>query len=130
MAAAASWMESSKLPLREVRKRYTKSELAIMAWRSGEVASNMRTARTDREKGAADTARRTSELVQDYTPTTPEREKELAFIEEKIGGFIWKAVTTDEHGNETGLDLRKLSPEETRIYMEAMGYNIANPGGR
>lgn len=41
LASAASQMESTSLPLRELRKRYTASEMFVMAWRSNEIAHNM-----------------------------------------------------------------------------------------
>lgn len=34
-------MEALKLPMRELKKRYTRSELFILAWRSAEIAHNM-----------------------------------------------------------------------------------------
>ena len=39
VAAAAGWMESLRLPMRDIYKKYTKSELTMMAWRSQETAA-------------------------------------------------------------------------------------------
>jgi hypothetical protein len=41
-AAAASWIEALGLPLREIEERYTRSEVALMAWRSQEQGHQMR----------------------------------------------------------------------------------------
>lgn len=45
VAQAASWMEMTKLPLHEVRRRYTKSEMMMAAWRNGEISYNMESKR-------------------------------------------------------------------------------------
>lgn len=121
VAAAASWMEATKLPLRELRKRYTRSELAIMAWRSSEIAANMEDNMATVRKQQTQTA----DVVQqgaEAVVINAVRERELAIIEDKIGGFIWKAV--DEKTGD--IDLRKLTGTEAAIYMEAMG--ITPPG--
>lgn len=126
MAAAASLLEATKLPLRELRQRYTKSELAIMGWRSMEIAANMQAGMAKSREQQTTASQAIAGSIHDLM-TTPERERELAFIEEKIGGFIWKAVTYDENGNETGLDLRKLTGQEMKIYLEAMGRPVITP---
>lgn len=35
-------MESMKMPYREIEEKFTRSELAVMAWRSQEIAFQMR----------------------------------------------------------------------------------------
>jgi hypothetical protein len=111
LAAAASWMDTMKMPLREVYKTYTKSEMAIQAWRSGEVAFNMR---TQRQEGANNRA--TNALDGANLPPTAAEEA----LERRLGPDL--VAKLDEE-----MDMRKLTGDEVQRYMGALGIPI---GGR
>lgn len=96
-------MEALHLPVRELRQRYTKSEMAIMAWRSSEMSHNM-SQMTAKNGGG------------------PEEDKQLSALERRLGGIAEKIE------NEKGeLDLHKLTGPEAMQFMASMGIPI---GGR
>lgn len=108
------------MPLREIRKRYTKSDMAIMAWRGSEVSYNMQ---RNREVSAS---RRLPANVSEGIRNAPTGrqegwdydlpEPEFKALEEKLSPFVVKLV------NEEGrVDLRKVTGEEAMRYMAAMG---------
>jgi hypothetical protein len=101
-------MESVKLPLRELRARYTKSEMFIMGWRAAEIAENM-------EKGSK---RAQSQMPDRYS------NEELA-LEQRLGGLLGKAV--DSSGE---VDLSKMTGDEAVGYLSAFGLPIAPGVGR
>ena len=108
MASAASQMEAMRLPLRELRKRFTKSELFVMAWRSSEISYNM-----DAKMPKLNTVP-SAEFVaglSEAVATDQERR-----IESQIGGFADKI--TDDTGD---LTLKKLTGKQVMTYMAAMG---------
>jgi hypothetical protein len=109
-------MESFKLPMREVRQKFTKSELAIMAWRSAELSHNMK----NRSRGPS------REMLPqgDWSPKPQGviEDRELSILEERLGPIAYKIE------NEKGeLDLRKLTGDEAVRFMGALGINV---GGR
>ncbi len=95
VAAAASWLESMKLPLRKIYGEYTHSELAIAAWRSGETASNLYTPMPPPVDASAGVPGGPMGLLND--PLTAE-------LEERLGPV---AAKLDED-----LDMRKLTGDE------------------
>jgi hypothetical protein len=110
-------METFRIPIREVRKRFKRSEIAILAWRSSEMGYNMSVTRNkpilDRSNGAQT----------DYTGPPPvHSEQEIRMLEERLGPVAIKMV------NEQGeVDLRKLTGDEALHFMGSMGIHI---GGR
>lgn len=102
---AASWMEAAQMPLRELRKKYTKSEMAIAGWRGAEMAANMREQRIAPAANAQH-ARAMAEPMDEI-----ERQ-----LEEKIGSFAHELV--DENGE---VDLRRVSGDKALRYMNAIG---------
>jgi hypothetical protein len=99
VAAAAAIMEATKLPLREARRRYKRSELAIMSWRSSELAYNM----GQRVKSSPSMA----PMVEDAA---------ISVLEQKLGP-IGNKIT-----NESGeVDLGQLTGEEAMRFFDAMG---------
>lgn len=106
VAAAASWLESLKMPLREMYGKYTKSELGIMAWRSGEISSNMHKDHAGSQTGAAGSS---------PAPAGYVSAKELE-VEERLGSLASKL---DED-----LDMRKLTGQEVRVFLGAQGLHV------
>ena len=112
VAGAASWMESLKLPLREVYARYTKSEMGVAAWRSGEISSNMGV----RSQQSRDKQANNAPAV---SIPAPQDEFE-AVLEGRLGESL--VAKLDEE-----LDFRKLTGEEVMRFMQAIGVTV---GGR
>jgi hypothetical protein len=102
-------MESLKMPLRQILKTYTKSELSIIAWRSAETAHNMNEMQQDRP------------VMAPAKIETPVSELEL---ERKLGPAI-----VDKFGGIDGeVDLRKLTGDEAIRYMRVMGEALGETG--
>src|SRR5262245_51261165 len=124
VAAVASWMEAFHMPMREIQKRFTKSDLFLMAWRSTEISAQMhlRSGYTPenrawgREDGLNDGSTGWEGSLQ------MQREQQLIVLGEKLAPIIDKMV------NERGeIDLRRLTGPEALRYMSALGIPI---GGR
>ena len=110
-------METFRIPMREIRRRFKRSEIAMLAWRSGEMAYNMSTTRNkshlERPNGAQT----------EYTGPPPvHSEQEIRMLEERLGPVAVKMV--NEEGD---VDLRKLTGDEALQFMSSMGIHI---GGR
>lgn len=113
LAAAASWMNDLKMPLREIHARYTKSELAILAWRAGEVSHTI-ASRTSQSRGGTFTPQQTSSQREFALP-----ESDMADLERRLGPVAYKLE------NEKGqVDLRQLTGEEAMIYMRSLGIQM------
>lgn len=106
------------MPMRQILKQYTKSELAVIGWRSTEIAYNMD--QVHREH-VDDAARRAPETARAIVETVDERE--LRAIEARLGPVVYKMV--DEKTGD--VDLRKLTGDEAMKYCQALGIPI---GGR
>lgn len=117
VAATASWLESLKLPMREVNRRYTRSELGIMAWRSGEIASNMHSNYQNDRNNAASNALNAAKVLS--TSAFDEKVREL---EGRLGPELCEKL----EGNED-VDLRQLTGPEVFRFMRAQGIKV-NPG--
>lgn len=111
VAAAAGWMEAMKLPLRKVYAEYTKSELTIMAWRSGEIASNMH---SNYQEGTEKHA--TLALAAAASAPASAFDRQMEAFEERLGKVAPK-LTED-------LDMRKLTGEEVRLFLGAQGIHL------
>lgn len=110
VAAAAGWMESLKMPLREIYKRYTKSEMALQGWRSSEIAYNM----SNHYKRGSESASGAPVAGRGYIS------EEESALEARFGPAL--VAKLDEE-----LDMRKLTGDEVVRYMGALGIPI---GGR
>lgn len=102
-------MEALGLPSREIRKRFTKSDVVLMGWRSGEISANMRT-------------NVNSEVRIPPPATIPNNsyagnDDVLRGIEERLGGVIIERMV-NEHGD---VDLRRLTGREAAQYFQALG---------
>lgn len=100
-----------RLPMGEIRKRFTRSEMALMAWRSAELAANM-----DRiTKDARRPVERTKETeFRDHMTD----DKDLAWIEDKLGPKIIERMVDPKTGE---VDLRRLTGDEALRYMQTFG---------
>lgn len=123
------------MPGREIKAKYTKSEIAIMAWRSAETSFNMRS----RAQGVSQVPPGPQNPVQglpdpsmDVLPGLStvqnaaqshyERAStaELQKIEERLGPVVYKMVD-DKTGD---IDMRKLTGAEAMRYLGALGINV------
>lgn len=107
------------MPMREVHQRYTKSELAVMAWRSQELNANMRnkvpSEATPRKNNVTSIDRR---IKQSYGEDDPD----VAGLEERLG------PVAERLGED--LDLRKLTGSEAVRFLTAQGMHIPMMGPR
>jgi hypothetical protein len=106
------------MPMRDIRKKYTKSEITIMAWRSSETAYQMRAEGNTHRRPNDAPGSMPGEAPTDLYGAT-QREKEL---EQRLGPVVQKLA--DDEGN---VDLRRLTGNEALKYMAVMGLPI---GGR
>jgi hypothetical protein len=104
------------MPLRQIQKTYTKSEMAMMGWRSAEMSANMRSRVGEPSKVGPRAVRDVYEAA--GTAVDP---KELERIEAKLGPTVIANMQDEETGE---IDLRKLTGEEAMRYMGAMGIQI------
>jgi hypothetical protein len=112
VAAAASWMEALNMPSREIRRRFTRSDMAIMGWRSAEMSANMRD-KTVQLPSSMDGE------VQHSKFESVDHDTVLKNIEDRLGGIVYKMV--DERGE---IDLRKLTGEEACTYLNVIGVPV------
>ena len=116
VAAAASWMEALHLSSREIRNRFTKSDIAIMGWRSREVSANMRSKTLRPNVPAAPDVNVSGFENVDY-------DAHLKAIEDRLGPVVFK-MTNDEGE----IDLRKLTGDEALTYLNAIGVPVVKMG--
>ena len=114
-------MDSLKMPMREVRAKFTKSEVFIMGWHSSEQAHQMKIRRHKVPSGPNDssTGLQTSNMGDPYEVAASVNERVL---EERLGDSVISRMTTKEGE----VDLRKLSGTEALHFMRCMGVNISN----
>lgn len=101
------------MPSREIRRRFTKSDLALMAWRSAEVTSNMRD-KTVKNIKLPSTMDGTG-----YGTENVDKDEMLRGIEERLGGIVYKMCREDGE-----IDLRRLTGDEALTYMQALGIPV------
>ena len=107
LAAAASWIESYKMPLREIRRRYTRSEMFIAGWRSQEMAANMH--RSFHRNAVA--------------PMPEQQNAAEDALEQRLGPTLLEKGI-DESGE---VDLRNLTGDEALRFMGSFGIKV-QPG--
>jgi hypothetical protein len=106
------------MPLRQIRKTYRKSELAILAWRSHELSINMRSSHPEPPRRGARSSP-ASAPEEFYGASDPGFRRDMALLEERLGPIA------DKLENEEGeLDLRRLTGDEAVRYMNAIGIPI------
>jgi hypothetical protein len=114
-AAVASWMESLKMPMREIRETYTKSEITVMSWRSQEMALNMRSKYHQPPNDGA----RGPQMPGNISPQL-DYSGEYTGLEQNLGPEIVAKLAKEED-----VDLRSMSGEEALRYMRCMGINMS-----
>lgn len=103
-------MENAKLPLREIKKRYTRSDMAVISWRSAEMAYNMKKSM----HGPQDRQIQRPEVRQELYSAVSD--PELDMLEQRLGPV---AVKLEEQGED--FSMSKLTGEEALRFMNAMG---------
>jgi len=106
------------MPLHEIRQRFTKSDMAVMAWRATEMAANMR----DRTLPSARLPEKLDGGSYNFMENV-DHDEMLKRIEERLGPIVWKM--TDERGE---IDLRKLTGDEALTYMQTLGIPVVKMG--
>jgi hypothetical protein len=106
-------MEALHMPYRDVLKRYTKSEMAIMAWRSQEQSASLKKPKTQ-----VPLVNRPELKVQQTYGADPD----VTALEERLG------PVANRLGED--LDLRKLTGQEAIRFLGAQGMRIPFMGPR
>lgn len=88
------------LSKREIEKKFVRSELALLAWRSQEISASLDKARTDAKEAPPKTQRRT------------------------LGAQVPDGLPDHFFNEEGELDLRKVRGEEAYRYMAAIGIKL------
>lgn len=104
------------MPMAEIRRRFTKSELYGLGWRSGELAYNMRSKQTQSHYEAAHRTPDASVM----TPVVSDRE--IVELEARMGPVVHRVV--DDKGT---VDLARVTGDEAMHYLAALGIPM---GGR
>jgi hypothetical protein len=107
-ATAASWMETFKMPLRQVSSTYRKSELVLLAWRSSEISANMASQYQNRQPNTATPAL--------GAPGSYSGDADMEALEHRLGSVAGKL---DER-----LALNELTGQEALRYMNALGIHV------
>jgi hypothetical protein len=108
-------MEALNMPSREIRRRFTRSDMAIMGWRSAEMSANMR----DKTVRKAPLPSSMDGETYGNGMENVDHDEVLKKIEDRLGGIVYKMV--DERGE---IDLRKLTGEEACTYLNAIGVPV------
>jgi len=106
------------MPSREIRRRFTKSDIAIMSWRSAEVSANMRD-KTVRPRALPSTL----DGADIDAMENVDQDAVLKGIEDRLGGIAYRMV--DDRGQ---IDLRKLTGDEAVTYLNAIGVPVFKMG--
>jgi hypothetical protein len=116
-------MEAFKLPMREVRKTYKKSELSIMSWRSQETAALMRSRMHTNTPAASDENR-------PYVPSQTVRGVEDTGTAYKLPNDVNNGVPIPKKffNADGDLDLSQATGREAVTYLKALGLNILDMG--
>ena len=105
------------MPTREIRQKFKKSEIAIMAWRSSEMAKNMETSYTS-GMGKSDGTVPVSSSITEGIQAGGERD--FAILEEKMGDVVVNNMVNAEGD----VDLRRLTGDQAIRYLSAMGLMV------
>jgi hypothetical protein len=97
-------METFRLPLREIRKKFTKSEIILMGWRSQEQSQSLKKRLGDKPKSKGRQASTDEKYKRDYS--------EYIVPDELPDRFY------DENGD---INLSKVSAADARQFLEAQG---------
>lgn len=107
--------------MREIRKRYTKSDLTLLAWDSQQKAYNMSKRFADSRRTALPEDRKSQQALTGINSRIVETDTMYLMPEEINNGVPIPKKFFDEEGN---LDLSRGTGEEVRRYMEALGVSL------
>lgn len=122
VSAAASWMDTFKMSMREIKKKYTKSEMLLMAWDSRQKSYAMKqlysSSKTTKQSGVA----------KDSVTTTPARHnvretKDGYELPDNVNNGV--SIPKKFFNNSGEIDLSHASGPEAVKYLQALGINIA-----
>lgn len=119
VAAAAGWMDTFKLPMREIRKKYTRSELALMAWDSREKSANL----SKRYRSGRKLKDKADDGILDVGPNNGviETKDSYELPDEINNGVAIPKRFIDKDGE---INLSKVTGPEAVRYLRAIGINI------
>lgn len=103
------------MSMREIQAKYTKSELAVQAWRSSEVVHNMAVSRPQLSQGRGNDGKHSYD-GRAYALPDPQ----LEALENRLGEAIVTAMV-DEDGE---IDVGRLTGDQAVHYLRAMGLPI------
>jgi hypothetical protein len=119
-------MDNFKLPMREIRLKYTKSELVLMAWDSRQKAYNMHKLSSNRPKIKDVASSNKIEYVGSTSGKNPNNISETVDAYEMPSTLNKGIPILKKWFNEEGeLDLRKATGPQAVRYLNALGLNIA-----
>jgi hypothetical protein len=107
-------MESLKMPLREVYKQYTQSEMTMLAWRSAEQSAQMHS-RMNRPSSDTPPSRNIEEIAERQYADSDAVKK----LEAQLGPIAYKLANEDGE-----VDMRKLTGDEAATFMKSLGFNL------
>lgn len=116
---AASVIELLQLPLREIRSRYTKSEMVILAWRSMEQYQQTKRQMKKARQGVGSGVK--YETKEEGKPEKMRKYYEPGQIPEGLPDKFF-----DEEG---GINLSKVTGEEAAKYLNLIGIPVSPVGG-
>ncbi len=109
------------MPLREVMKKYTKSEVAIMAWRSSEIGYNMSSRAIEGQVDRMLQQQPKSNVDSIYEEISPVKDAELAEIEKRLGPTIIAQMVDEKTGD---INLGKLTGAQAMHFLSTMKINM------
>jgi hypothetical protein len=119
------------MPMREVRKKFTFSEIAIMSWRSKEMSANMHKNRSPKERSEETPVHEDSKPLPDYGlqhkpvrhPSVRIEETEDSYkLPSDINNGV--AIPKKFFDDEGDLNLSKVTGAEAVRYCNAVGLKI------
>jgi hypothetical protein len=116
------------MPLREIRKRFTFSEMALMSWRSREMSANMARGRPIAE--ATEAVRTTTKELPDYGLQHQRQSNPSHVIEHEDSYELPKEINNGVKlpkllfNKEGDLDLSKVTGPQAVMYLNALGLKI------
>ena len=131
VAAMASWMDTLKLPIRQIESTYTLSELFILSWNSRLQSYNMsQRFQSARTPALTDGSDKVTIIDSSYSGNSgnPNGVRDLgnawAFPDSINKGVPIPKKFFDEEGN---MDLRRASGPEAVAYLQKIGVNLMVP---
>ena len=128
VSAVTSWIDNFKMPLKEIKAKYTKSDLALIAWDSRLKNYNLSLGMKHTAPAPVASDARPSPRIPDVPDAdiSPRgvKETENAYIlpEGVNNGVPIPKKVFDEHGE---IDLRRMKGDEGAAYIRSLGIPLA-----